>query len=126
MSRQFANRIDWIGIVHEYKPAHDCVKLLAEFHIGWITEEKAHIPDRSGPSTVVCPFNCYFCTVDPDHATSRTDEVGSQKGHVSRTGAHVENAHARADPSLLEEPASEGQEYLSLPTETLEFMLGMA
>jgi len=102
MSRQFANRIDRIGTVHEYKPAHDRIKLLAEFHIGWIAQEEVHIPDLSGPSTRVCPFNCHICAVNPDHVATRTHKVCNQKGRVSRTRTHVENSHARADPSLLE------------------------
>ena len=36
MSRQFADRIDWIGIIHKHKTAHNGIKRFTELHIGGI------------------------------------------------------------------------------------------
>ena len=111
MSRQSTDCGDRIRVVHQYKPANDRVELLAELYYCWIAHEKVHVLDLLGPDARRCPCNSCFRAIDSDHSALWTHKFRRQKGYISSARAYVENVHARANSSLVEELASD---YLSV------------
>jgi hypothetical protein len=51
--------------------------------------------------------------------------VRQQQGDVAGAGAHVEDAHARADPGLLDEPPRDRIDAKSLPLQAAQLDVGV-
>jgi hypothetical protein len=119
MPRQSADRIDWISVVHEHKPAYDSIKRPTEFHVSGITLQKVDICYLAGPGTRTGPRDRLLPPVDPDYPAAVAYQLGRQKGRVTRTRTHVKDVHARTYSGLLEQVASVRREELRLSTQTL-------
>jgi hypothetical protein len=102
MPCQFLDSIDRIRVVHKDESAYDRVKQPIKLHFCRVAFQEFHILKMSRLYSRPCSLHRCSGPIDTNDLSAWPYEAGGQKRHVSTAATHVKNAHARAEPGLLQ------------------------
>ena len=117
-------RFDGVAEMHEHGPADDRIELPVEVEGVEVRLGEFDLLPMSQP--VAGPVECFGITVDGEHLSVGTDEIGGDGGNVSGTGADVEHAHARSDSRFDVQLPGQWVEHDRLVAQSGVFALGLA
>lgn len=120
--RDPSQRLGWIPPVHEDEPAHGGIETPIELGCARVALDEAHVTQPERLRATACHLERGTVDFHADDLALGTDKLGRQQGNVSRTAAHLEDAHARLEAGRAEEPLGRGFEDGRLVAQALVFL----
>lgn len=96
-----------IRLIHQYTPADDRVEIIHCFgQVEQIGIDEARLAIALATGSLSRDGKCVFAAIDTNYLPAFSNKSGSEKRHVPRAAADIEDPHIRAYAGFVEKPFS--------------------